>query len=170
MKGEATASYAVMRESIIQDIISLNPGIKIVITLRHPVERAWSHAKKDLLKEKKLQLEQIAFTKFKEFYSDPYMVKCGMYSLILKTWVKYVGQPNILTLDFDDISESPQSLLKNVFDFLNVTPTKMLRNSFEQKVINPTSKLNLPDEHQEYLKNIFRDEIRTMNTEYNVKW
>ena len=44
--GEATASYALLPEEIIVEIVRLKPNIKGIIMLRDPVERAWSHAKK----------------------------------------------------------------------------------------------------------------------------
>ena len=48
VRGEATASYAVIDRDVIAEIATLNPNLKAVILIRNPVDRAWSHAKKDL--------------------------------------------------------------------------------------------------------------------------
>ncbi len=51
IRGEATASYAALPEEVIREIATLNPEIKAILMIRDPLERAWSHARKDLLIE-----------------------------------------------------------------------------------------------------------------------
>ena len=51
IRGEATASYAALPEEVIREIATLNPEIKAILMIRDPLERAWSHARKDLLTE-----------------------------------------------------------------------------------------------------------------------
>ena len=48
VRGEATASYAAMDRDVIAEIAALNPDIKVILMIRNPIDRAWSHAKKDL--------------------------------------------------------------------------------------------------------------------------
>jgi hypothetical protein len=50
VRGEATASYAAMDSDVIAEIVVLNPGIRAIMMIRDPIERAWSHAKKDLVR------------------------------------------------------------------------------------------------------------------------
>ncbi|MFV1994794.1 MAG: sulfotransferase, partial [Verrucomicrobiales bacterium] len=49
VRGEATATYAKLPGEVIAEICRINPEIKAVLMLRDPLERAWSHAKKDLV-------------------------------------------------------------------------------------------------------------------------
>ena len=55
LRGEATASYAAMEEELVAEVVALNPNIKVILTIRNPIERAWSHAKKDLVMRRKLK-------------------------------------------------------------------------------------------------------------------
>lgn len=49
IRGEGTASYAAMSKDSINNVVKLNPDIKVIVMARNPVKRAWAHAKKDLL-------------------------------------------------------------------------------------------------------------------------
>ncbi len=48
VRGEATASYAALPKDVIREIAMLNPEVKAILMVRDPIERAWSHARKDL--------------------------------------------------------------------------------------------------------------------------
>jgi len=120
VKGEATASYAAMQESLIQDILTLNPRMKILMLLRNPVERAWSHAKKDIVQAKNKTVEQVPFDEFIDFYLNEYIFKCGQFSRIIEVWSSFVEKPNFFIGNFDDIKRNPQSLLKDLYAFLGV--------------------------------------------------
>ena len=49
VRGEATASYAAaVSNSVIDDMLVLNPNMKVLMLVRHPAERGWSHLKKYL--------------------------------------------------------------------------------------------------------------------------
>jgi hypothetical protein len=38
-----------MSKDSINNVVKLNPDIKVIVMARNPVKRAWAHAKKDLL-------------------------------------------------------------------------------------------------------------------------
>ena len=50
VRGEATASYAAMDRDVIAEIAALNPDIRVILMIRNPIDRAWSHARKDLVR------------------------------------------------------------------------------------------------------------------------
>lgn len=53
--GEGTASYAVLNDTTIKAIHDINPAIKAIISIRNPVDRAWSHVQKDLFRVSTIQ-------------------------------------------------------------------------------------------------------------------
>ncbi len=57
VRGEATASYATLRGDVIRQIMLLNPGVKAILMVRDPVDRVWSHARKELMTDGRLPRE-----------------------------------------------------------------------------------------------------------------
>jgi len=75
VRGEATASYSTLHPDIIEEITILNPDIKIIILIRNPIERAWSHAKKELSQKQGRALADLSDAEFKKFFNHSYQLK-----------------------------------------------------------------------------------------------
>ena len=156
--GEATASYAAMDETLIEDVLMLNPNMKVIMMVRNPIERAWSHAKKDLLKAQNKQMKDVPFAMFAEFYQRDYQKRCGQYREMIQCWQKHVSQENFLIKKFVDVKHQPQQLFDDVCQFLGVQA--MSSTLMEKgKVVNPTTNVKLPEEHQVLLSSLFAGEI-----------
>jgi len=76
--GEASASNSVLNDDTIQFIKQINTNVKVIITIRNPIERAWSNMKFDLLGDK--CMEEIDPTKIADFFVDNYQLQCSQYS------------------------------------------------------------------------------------------
>jgi hypothetical protein len=171
VKGEATASYAAMDGCLINEITTLHPDIKVIMLIRHPVDRAWSHAKKDLLLVRNRSLEEVDFAEFVELYTDEFQLKCGRYTDIIDKWRKYVRPDNFFVGFFSDISNDPNGLLKRILNFLGVeSDLRHLKNGSASNVINPTADLKVPERHQEFLRQLFAQEITALNRTFNLSW
>lgn len=171
IKGEATASYAAMDESLIRELICLKPDIKIIMFIRHPYDRAWSHAKKDLVRESSRSFEDVTLEEFKEFFSSDYQVRCGRYTDIIEQWQKFTKKEQLFVGVFDDIKKAPKNVLKDVFSFLGVSVNEnYIEDQLSATVINPTGKQPIPDAHKEILKNLFAEEIGKMNSRFGLDW
>jgi hypothetical protein len=171
LKGEATASYAVMDDGLINEVITLNPDIKVVILLRNPIDRAWSHAKKKLLQKDKKTFEEVGLSKFVEFYQSTYQIKCGQYTKIIESWSKFVRKDNIFLGFYDDIKRNPISLLQQIYGFLKLSKDEStIRGSMSEKIINPTSDDRIPDSHREILFDLFKEEISALNERFGLNW
>lgn len=168
--GEATASYAVMDDDLINEIFLLNPNIKIMLFIRNPVERAWSNAKRVLVRDKGVGYEQVPFSEFEKFYQDENQIRGGSYSKIITRWQQYVQPDNLFVGFFDDIKNAPEDLLLRVFEFLEVsTDDKYLRKD-AKKVINPTMQKAIPEEHFRLLMDIYGPELKEINKRYGRSW
>jgi hypothetical protein len=171
MKGEATASYAVMKESLIEEIALLNPDIKTIMLIRNPLERAWSHAKKDLLRQTQKTLQEVSIDDFKKFYSKDYQLRCGGYSEIIRKWGLIIGRDKFFIGMYDDIETRPNDLLRNIFSFLGVSDSREHINSLlSSVVINKTTKEVIPERHRAFLLDLFRDELEELNQTFKMRW
>ncbi len=119
--GDLTATYAAaVHEGIIQDIMTLNPDIKVIALVRDPVQRAWSHAKKDLCVQRGRKVEEVPEQEWVDFFTQPYQVDCGHYSVFLERWRSFVPAENLMVGRFVDIKQDPRGLVRKVHEHLGL--------------------------------------------------
>lgn len=169
--GEATASYAVMDEALINEIARLHPDIKAIMLLRNPIDRAWSHAKKDLLREPKRSVYEVDFKNFENFCKNDYQIRCGQYTKIIDKWKRYVKEGNFFIDLFDNIFKNPSELLERILGFLGVlVNSKYSDISLTRRIINPTAIDLIPVSHKKLLFQLFQSEINKVNETYGANW
>jgi len=105
VRGEATASYAALDRDVIAEVALLNPDLKVVIMVRDPVERAWSHAKKDLARNRGRKLTEVTEAEFHEFFADPYQRQCARYMENIENWRACLGRDRVFVGRFDDVAQ-----------------------------------------------------------------
>lgn len=177
-KGEATASYVIMEEPKIKEILTLNPDIKIIMAVRNPIDRAWSAVKRHLSVEEEAKkhfsskkLADISFETFADFYTSDYMWRCGQFTENITRW-KRIGGPNqVLVYIFDDITQRPRELLEDIYRFLGVsTRASVFNRDLYTRVIHRITEIEMPKAHREFLLNIFEDEIRSLNEMFGLHY
>ena len=137
LSGEASPSYLFyprvssrMREDL--------PDAKLIVILRNPVDRAYSHYQHTLrqnnetlsfekaieLEEKRCVGEREQMIKDPDFVSNDYRrysyLSIGVYADHLENWFKHYDRKRFLILTTEDLRKNPQQILKQVFDFLEV--------------------------------------------------
>ncbi len=165
--GEATASYAAMESALISEVMNLNPNVRVLMMVRNPVERAWSHAKKDLVKRTGLSVADIPYEKFIEFYTRDYQVRCGKYSDMIGSWKEYVDEDRFLIKRFSDIATQPTELFDDVCRFIEVKPEgkNLVRSG---KIVNATEGSIVPEQHASFLAELFSEELVWLKNELKM--
>jgi len=131
-------------------IYKINPKVKIIILLRNPVDRAYSHyhhevraGNGDLTFKEAIEKEPERLkNEFKKMYNTPdyysfnlqhssYLER-GKYINQLKIWYKFFPENQILTLKSDDFYKEPEIITNKVFKFLGLPyqPSKTVNNKF----------------------------------------
>jgi len=159
IRGEATASLAAMPPELIAEVVELNPQIKVIILVRNPIERAWSHAKLALLRSTGKKLDEVSAQSFERFFQDSYEVDCGHYTKILENWSAVVKEGNAFIGNYTDVAVRPQELLTQLFEFLGVHADQkyVLRQAKEK--INATVRIDIPERFLHVLQNIYGEEV-----------
>jgi hypothetical protein len=90
------------------------PGCKIIITLRDPVERLYSHYRKGY--------EQAYFRDSFEdtLRSRPDLLDWSRYAEHVRRWNDSFGRENVLVLIHEDVIYNPQEFLNRVTDFIGI--------------------------------------------------
>ena len=122
--GEGSVSY-LFYDNVAEDIKKYNPNAKIIIMLRNPIERAFSH----YLMDYRLGLvsdsfENIITKKSKHknahlFYQQ--YIEVSKYANQIQRYLDFFEKENILFIDYEDLKNNVSKTVDQVYDFLNIS-------------------------------------------------
>lgn len=124
LKGEASVSY-LFYKGVAQKIKEYNANAKIIIMLRNPVDRAFSH----YLMDYRLGIVSDSFediirkkskSKYKDLFYQQY-VEVSEYANQVKEYLNIFDSNNVLILDYDNLKKDIYSEVKKVYKFLSVS-------------------------------------------------
>lgn len=170
--GEATPIYMYWENSI-KRIYDYNHDMKLIIILRNPIERAYSHwnMERDKGKDNLSFHDAIHTEKERCSSSLPLQhrvysyIDRGLYSKQLKNIYQHFPKEQVLILKSEDLKNNVIETLKKVSTFLNIQDFENVENRIVhyRKYI---SKMDIND--YIYLRNIFNNEINTI--ENDLDW
>lgn len=116
--GEITPKY-LHHEDAAARIKETLPNAKLIVSLRNPIERAYSSYWKSRASFPDDKL--VSFVERREVLPD--LVEAGLYYKHLERYFALFGRQQIAILLFDDIEQRPEQALRDLFMFLEVDPT-----------------------------------------------
>lgn len=137
-RGEASPSYF-FDSNAAEKIADFNPDAKIIVLLREPVSRAFSHYNMDrnmnIQDEKDFvkAVEKDQLNTDKMWGGAHLYIELGLYYEQLKRYSKYFPAKQILILKFEDFIADPLKGLENIFEFLNLDINKIDNLKLEPK-------------------------------------
>lgn len=142
--GEATAHY-MTHPLAAKRAYKVIPNVKIIVMLRNPVDRAYSHYQM----EKDHKNEELTFEEAIEIepkrikgeieemqnnqnnsgrnYPHRAYVKSGEYLDQIKTWMELYPKENFMFIKSEDFNENPSVVYNDVLKFLELSPFKLDR-------------------------------------------
>lgn len=173
--GEASVSY-LFYPSVPGKIKELIPDAKIIMSLRDPVDRAYSH----YFMEHKLgyvhtSIENIISKKSKHrnahLWYQQY-IELGLYTEQVKRYLDVFGKDNVRIFIYDELAEDMEGMILNVFDFLDIDKTyipelegkyntystprnQLIRLMYAQKNLRTLARKIMPQERIDWVKNFF---------------
>ena len=140
--GEATPHY-MTHPLAAKRAYSLVPNVKIIVMLRNPVDRAYSHymmekdhGKEELSFEDAIENEDMRSAgEFEKMlnnedniginYPHRAYIKSGEYLKQIKRWRKYYSKENFLFIKSEDFNKNPNKVYNDVLNFLGLSPYKL---------------------------------------------
>lgn len=125
--GESSTGY-IEYPFIAKEIQKHFPDSKLLLLIRNPADRAYSHfthnvkvgIENSLNFEKALSKE---YYRMKYFYAHHYLYNYfdrGLYYRKLKSYLEYFNKGQIKICIYEDLKRAPNELLKDIFSFLDV--------------------------------------------------
>ena len=167
--GEATPEY-LLHHHVPKRVSQILPDAKIIILLRNPADRAYSHYQHNIrLEREPASFEDAIVEETKRIKEDVKMhtvnekyfgfrhrhysyLTRGLYAEQIERWLKYFSREEILIIKFEELMAFPQKKYFEVLQFLGIpnwTPSKL--DLFSS---NPS---NLRPEIIQYLKKYFEE-------------
>lgn len=152
VNGEISPSYFNSKEAPVR-AYEYNPDYKIIVTLRDPVERAYSNH----LHQIRIKHYQGQDTLFETGLSiDPSYVAQSNYMTHIDKWLQLFPKNNLLILLQEDIGVDPEKEARKVYRFLSVSSDFVSQNQNIRANISHTEKLKGVDNALKFSANIVR--------------
>lgn len=139
--GECSTSY-LYSESAAKAIHAFNPDSKILVMLRNPAERAFSHylmavqmglEKRDFLSAFKFDMEKAD----KGWGVSELYFELGQYAQQLKRFLKVFPEKQVQVILFEDWIQQPKETQESICKFLNVSIFAALKNEALNESVSP---------------------------------
>ena len=175
--GEASPYYIYYPHTP-RRISQILPQAKLILLLRNPVDRAYSHynhkvrrgieplpsfedaivseAERLAGEGQKVVENQIHFSFNHLHYS--YLAR-GIYIEQLEAWMRYFPREQMLIIKSEDFRRNEKATLRKVFEFLNLSYWEFreykMHNSFRYPEMNPVTRKKLTDYFEPYNKRLY---------------
>jgi hypothetical protein len=121
VRGEITPNYAELKADRIDVVADLLPEARLLLMLRHPVDRAWSHAQMNLARQLKRPVESVPTPEYIAHARSAHSLDSGDYVGIVDRWTRRYPLDQLWIGTFDQMVTDPRSLLTALFGFLGVS-------------------------------------------------
>lgn len=157
--GEASTSYLATYETVIPRVKFMYPDMKIIASLRHPIDRALSAYSMyhDAGLEKR-SFEQCIWSEIKDINSRDFQGKKYLrHSIYYEPILNYrqaFGDEKVLVVLFDELKKDTPKVVKKIFNFLEVD---------DKALVDTEKKFNTAKQRQKHNKTIFDIEKSALN-------
>lgn len=115
LAGEITTAY-LYSTAAPQRIHEYHPGVKLFVSLRNPVDRAFSHYQNEV--RAGIIDRSVSFGEALE--QRPICVENGLYTEALRRYLSLFPQDQLLILIYEDCLEDPEGFIGSIYEFLGV--------------------------------------------------
>ncbi len=175
ISGEASPYY-IFHPLAAQRIFQSFPTVKIIVLLRNPVDRAYSHYQlqvrngvekmsfEDAIKMEPERLhgeeERIKAGNYYSFAHQKFSyLSRGIYVLQLKNWIKFFPLDQFCILKSEDFYNNPEKIFKETLEFLELPRFDLAEyktyNTTNYPKINPATRAQLVEYFRPYNKSLY---------------
>lgn len=137
VKGEYSTDY-IYDPNTPQKIKDTFPEVKIIVSLRNPVDMLYSRF---WFWKSSFKSSEMPAT-FEDYVRNKKILNLGLYASHLKRYYRLFERHKILPIIFEDIKERPKTVCENLYQFLKVDPNFIPPDL--NKIVFKTTKLKYP--------------------------
>ncbi|MGB0561092.1 MAG: sulfotransferase [Spirulinaceae cyanobacterium] len=134
--GDITPKYCELPEGAIAHLRRRFPHLKIIISVRDPVEREWSRAKKKLCLRRGRAIEDVPYQEWLAHFDHPAQAIASDYQGLYARWADYFGHDRIHLVFYDQVQADAWQVFNDLCQFLNLSPLPEQRKA---KIVRPAN-------------------------------
>ena len=167
--GDLCTSYSLLPRSRVRFIRRVMPEVRILVVLRNPIERAWSFANMQLVRDPDRRFEDVTEAEFTAHFRSEKSRKHSDYRGLLERWFSVFPEEQLWVGFFEDISEQPQAFLMEIFDFLGVRTTVDWDAFPYRRVINPGPRPPIPERFRSILEELYEPTLDWLKSRFGER-
>lgn len=168
-KGDMTPAYSILPVHRIADIARNMPDVKIIYTIRDPIDRAWSGLCFGLWHGKGLKADQVSEEELMTRLMSPQLLAKGDHKTNIANWEQYYSADNFKCIFFEDVRDRPRALLEELCQFLEVDPKVLPDDGGEEKRVNTVPRVDIPEKALAALKEYYQYQRSYLEKKYDRK-
>jgi hypothetical protein len=166
--SDFTPNYALLPDEGVRHAHRLNPDARVLFILRHPVERAFSHAKWIAGRGRR----PFDDARLLVLVGKPTVYRCDESLETIDRWTGIYGPAQVKVMFYDRIASAPLPFLQEVCGFLRLdySPDYFTRAS---QIVNKGPAYPMSDELREELKSRFAAQLAQLRSRFpteTVHW
>lgn len=120
--GEKTPAYFHMSDERIRIMKSIIPDAKLILLLRDPIDRGWSHARMEVSNYGQRDLSRTDVWRLVAHLANARNRMRSNYAKSIKRWLKYYNRDQLMIAYYDDLLEDADSLYGRICSFIGAKP------------------------------------------------
>lgn len=121
IRGEITPTYSTVSRPVVQRVGRLFPDLRLFMTIRNPVERAWSYFLLKNRVHRRGMLPRWPVVQFYLWLERERLRHPSNYVRALDNWEGVYGRGSVRVWTFEEMAERPVAVLRELFHYLGAT-------------------------------------------------
>lgn len=159
--GEITPSYSILDDADVGRVAKSFPNLQIILLLRNPIDRAWSHLRFEHGRGRITSLDDVEAVR--AFIDSPEQTLRSDYLRTLSIWEKHFPTPQLHVAFYDDIAARPAELLRAILQHLGANPDQLQlgKEDLSRRVL-ASREAAMPAAIRGFLQETYRPQIATL--------
>lgn len=167
VRVDVSPSYVDLPKSRIEFIRGIMPDVRVILLLRSPIDQAWSETLLRLVKRPGVPFESVDDDRLEEKLRK--IAISTDYVAIRDRWESVIPSEQFFIGYFEDVSQRPRRLLKEVFEFIGVEADVDWEQFPYDARINPNPPAPIPSRYRAILESINRPRISALRARFGSR-
>jgi len=141
VRGEISPRYARLKAWQVKQIAEFLPELRIILTLRHPIERVWSQTLYDFGRLAGRDIRKVSLLEFLRQIERARSRLSSNYPRTIQIWAKAFGRQALHIAFFDQLRDDPASYINGILRHIGATSPWILPEEFINKKVFATKGL-----------------------------
>jgi hypothetical protein len=168
VRGEISPVYARLKAWQVKRIADLLPDLRIILTLRHPIERVWSQALLEFGYLKGRDVRKVSSIAFLRQVERARNILSSDYCRTIKIWSNAFGWDALHIDFFDRLRDDPQAYINAVLRHIGATTPWALPAKFMKTKVHATNSIvahnrEIPEVVEWYIADRLLEPVERLN-------